>query len=243
MVLGGSHQVVGCQLRVRNVPGIGGEDRTCQLVLGRRVEVGVVRCPGRSVIAEVEIGEPRCQRFAIELFVSHAHPVELGSILRVVADGRLEYQRSAADVLGEPALVLDPAVGGPVEPRLCALVRQGDAVVGGVVEADDRTRVGRRAVAGGRELVDNDHVVAALGQLETDGASQDPGSDHDHISRTIQSGSSRRVVPSLLRLDESRHGCAENPSDIGLDRSRDRHTPSDRSSVRGRVPGWGTSGP
>ena len=101
-------------------------------------------------------------------------------------------------VLGEPGLVRRLEVLGPLLPVEEALVRHCHAVERRVVGAHDRARVRRRAVAGRRELVDVERLVAALAQLERRGRADHSGAD-DHCVDVLSHHVLRSLAFSLSR--------------------------------------------
>ncbi len=185
--LGGALQVVGGELRVADVAGVGGEQGTDELAFGFGPEAVVLGAAGFAVGAVLEEGDAFGQCLVVPDLVGDVDLVEQRQDLLVVAAIEHEQHGAALHVEGVAAFVLGVEVAGPVLPVREALVGHRHAVVGGVVGAHDRTRVAGGAVARGRQLVEVERRVALLGQLEGDGGTDDPGADDDCVVPVVWS--------------------------------------------------------
>ena len=180
--LGGPLEVVGGQLRVVHVARPGGEDRAVELALRLVPEVRVVGALGRPEGVRAIDGDLLDERGVVPLLVLDAEVAVVAQDLLVVAGGALE-QHGAALHVARGAHVVDVAeVALPVLPVEEALVGHRHALARGVVRAHDRARVARRPVAGARQLVDVQRLVAALAQLERGRRADDAGADDDRVS-------------------------------------------------------------
>ena len=196
--LGGALQVVRRERRVVDVAGVGRVDRAGELLRARRGEVVVGRARGRPELVHVEDRHLLLERRGVPLLVRHAQAVVVRQHLVVVPGRALEQDRARLHVLGEPRLVGRLEVLGPVLPVEEALVGHRHAVERRVVGAHDRARVRRRAVAGRRELVDVQRLVAALAELECRGRADHSGAD-DHCVDLLSHHVLRSLAFSLSR--------------------------------------------
>ena len=216
--LGGALQVVRRERRVVDVARVGRVDRAGELLRARRREVVVGWARRRPELVHVEDRHLALERGRVPLLVRHAEAVVVRQHLVVVAGRALEQDGARLHVLGEPGLVGRLEVLGPVLPVEEALVGHRHAVERRVVGAHDRARVRRRAVAGRRELVDVERLVAALAELERRrGADHSGADDHcvdllsHHVLRSLAFSLSRNAAWKR-RTCSCMRACASAPS-------------------------------
>ena len=199
--LGGALEVVRRERGVVDVAGVGREDRARELLRARRREVVVGGARRRPELVHVEDRHLLLERRRVPDLVGDAEAVVVREHLVVMPGRALEEHRARLHVLGEPGLVRRLEVLGPVLPVGEALERHRHAVERRVVGAHDRARIGRGAVAGGRQRVDVERLVAALAELERRCRADHAGPDDDrvdllaHVNRSVLSRSRSRGTP------------------------------------------------